>query len=459
MNVSMKDWKPVNCERLYQSFLDNCRPYRLHGPWSLLGSKPDVWIPPARPTDTLQRLHRHWKRNDLFASRLAIPDENEEVMMNPQIVGPSATILPCRESPNGLPYDLVTQQGSLSGNLPALAALGGVSKTGLDECSGGVCMAFCVPDLAVLRMAGIVTTLASRLDQITGPSLTEFCKRFGVRRGYTQPGIFDGQRVPSGKPPFASADMRSEPLDSEAMAEWVMSVRGQSISGRVRWIPRLVLVGWTPSELQLKVPEELDKVIAHLSNIEKFLQIRFDELFVWRPSKEDLDRVCFCLEHGHKKDVRAALLESMAEAVPATEIAEAPSAPISLAEAQARLNEIGLGAPISREWRRRIVIDCERAIHSELLEPLWRYATLQTDAEERARVAGVAGLMKLVLGETNRLCAKLRRGTLKTGNSVEEEVSEKEWEHLLKLFKELSALTGGSRCKRRRARRKRSSRP
>ena len=57
----------------------------------------------------------------------------------------------------------------------------------------------------------------------------------------------------------------------------------------------------------------MEQVRSHFRQLEKCLRLTLDDIFIWTPKTEDIERVKFCLSNAAREDVQASLLESMDE--------------------------------------------------------------------------------------------------------------------------------------------------
>lgn len=442
-------------DRIYESFLKDCRAYRLEGEWSSLKGKVDLWRAPRHPEATLDTLLDNFVEADLLDSNLVVAGD-DGFRLNSLLTKPSTIIFPCREPQSLSAYDLMTERGTLSGELPVCAVLRDAFTRKSMAMFGLICIGSNMKDLAPLRRMGFATTVAHGLDQITGKDLTQFCRAFGFPRADAQCSrIDDGRMWPSrsNAEPFARGN---EGVDGDVKGRRTSSADGNAHQQSDARRTRPVLLAWMPSELRPRASKRLDRVISHLTNIEKNLQISLDDVLVWRASEEDLERFRFCLEHASREHVRAALLKSMEGMIPATEPPEDCSSVSSLVEAHRRLDEMASDPLVDGQWRKELWADYERALDNDLVEPLLREAARHTEPEERVRLSTLANLTRVLGPEAIRISQKLGRQVVRGRSRKVEPVTEKEWDRMLKMFEKVIALTkGDKRCRRKRIGRKR----
>jgi len=177
---------------IYADFLKHCRPTPLPTPWSQFAKNVDFWKPPKDERATLEALQQQHDSNDLFRSRLVVcgtTDEHNQqgkmpagtkLTINSILTGSFSRILPLRTSPQCLPSDLLTGEGTVSGRLPACAVLHDfLVQKGIQQ-TGFLCLVFSMSDMMALRAVGIPAVLAKGLEKITQKSIEDFSSNLGL---------------------------------------------------------------------------------------------------------------------------------------------------------------------------------------------------------------------------------------------------------------------------------------
>ena len=162
--------------QIYADFLLHCLPNLLPPGWRRFAKNVDVWAPPNDENSTLAALREKHSDKDLIRSGVASRDEKNNLALNPIFFGlVDNRILPLRAIPQCNPFDLLTEEGTSSGQLPIYASAHdhhvgkGITKRGI------LCVTFSMLDLTSLRAVGMPATLAFGLEQINRHSLKEFC--------------------------------------------------------------------------------------------------------------------------------------------------------------------------------------------------------------------------------------------------------------------------------------------
>ena len=389
---------------IYADFLKHCRPTPLPTPWSQFAKNVDFWKPPKDEWATLEALQQQHDSKDLLRSRLVvcgIADEHNQqgkipagnkLTINSILTGSFSRILPLRTSPQCLPSDLLTGEGTVSGRLPACAVLHDcLVQTGIQQ-TGFVCLAFSMQDMMALRAIGIPAVLASGLEQITRKSLEDFSSSLGLELPVGSFNIGAGHNAPPTAPL-----VKKNGKENQVTSPWDFSNSGADCDLPTITRPRLFLVGWSPSQRSLRRPSEWDGVLDSLISAARFLDVDLDDVFVWRPAEEDLQRIVFCLSKGSRKHVRKAIKASLrrnSKLVSHTQ--EDVKDAENLQEIRARLRDALLRPGVQPGERRRCLRRHQRAIEDLFVTPFLEQAAAELDPQKRSQLAGLAGINQLV---------------------------------------------------------------
>jgi hypothetical protein len=123
-------------DQIYADFLGHCERMQPPGRWGRLAQYMDVWAPPKNSLATLAALHAMHSLEDLLQSGVVGYADTfrqhphsanhpivKTVSINSALGNPFAQTIPLRALPNSNPFDLVTLEGTVSGQLSACAML------------------------------------------------------------------------------------------------------------------------------------------------------------------------------------------------------------------------------------------------------------------------------------------------------------------------------------------------
>ncbi len=266
-----------------------------------------------------------------------------------------------------------------------------------------LCIAGSTADAAVLIGGGVAATSATGLATLRDEQLQVLCRVFQLtgRRNRGRAGHGRSSDQPDATAPTAAGP-------PPAPAETTASLVAQIIDDPGFEPPDLVLAGWSPSQLSLAEPEELGRVVSHFREIHEYLGIDLDDLFVWRPSGHDLERIQFCLEEGTRRHVWKALLASIdASSVPMIAPPDRAS-PGDLISARNQLQEAlrsrhsQAAEARSQAWR-----DYQRMLQQRLTNPLAEQASAADDPVQRNYTVAAADIAQLVHAQTMAMTAKI----------------------------------------------------
>ncbi len=180
--------------------------------------------------------------------------------------------------------------------------------------------------------------------------------------------------------------------------------------------PRLILVGWTPSQLSRQRPQDLDRVSRNIVNIGSCLGVDLVEVFVWQPAAAEIRRIAFCLTKGSRKDVTKAILDSLDQSgVRLTPCQREKGSSGDLLESRARLRE-ALSRPGSgADCRRRQLREYQQAVDSTFVDPVLKCAVGESDSDERSRLGCLAAVNRLLHPSVELYSAKLEREITRGG--------------------------------------------
>ena len=323
----------------------------------------------------------------------------------------------------------------MSRRLSVCAALHDGFLRSQSEKLGALLVAFSMADLVALRLVGIPATMACGLQQLTGDYLVDFCRSFGLGTA--------GTKACTEQDSMSRAESRPTGIVATGSAATSMDQEPDRVATNPPRSPslRLVIVNWVPSELRREEPAQQQKVRSRLRDLEKHLQLPLDEVLVWTPAIEDVERVKFCLANSGREQVRAAILDSLdGGLVQATDTEDQFTLPNDLPGIWTALRETSLHGSRNSRLEKQLWDEYERMIHVELVEPLVRQAQQEPDPENRARLLGIAVINRLLHPTAELYSANLTRQVRKTGIRKARLVDGRELAPVTKLLDQLFNL-------------------
>jgi hypothetical protein len=421
---------------IYQRFLKFCRSYSLGGLWRDFQGPLDLWSPPADSSAALAALRQQFDDSELRKAGIVSGDSDDMVVLNPILRDPQTTILALREQAENAPFELVVDQGCLSGRLPVCAAMQDRRVQQAVTEAGALVLTFCMEDLAALRQVGIPAMSVHGLADIRREALTEFCRCLQKRR--LRP--YQQKETPHMREqdPGISAEQRGPTQESEAVTEPSLTPTDRQVIGTP---PELIFAAWSPARLELVEPGGFQDIASHFAAIEEYVEIFMYDVYVWHPGQEDLDRVRFCLQNGDREAVREALLASMDASV-AQINAPAPvySAPKNLSEAIVQLENVLHSPAPDEDLEKRAWEDYEEQVNSELAMPLLQLAMTVVEPVEQNLMAAAATITRVLHPQAMLVAAKITKGIGKSGFGEISCVRDKDVKNLLQMTDRLIGL-------------------
>ncbi len=298
-------------------------------------------------------------------SGLVIQGEDETLSFTPMFSQLSCEILPLRASPQGDPFDLLTDAGTVSGRLPLSVAhqdyhvFQQICELGL------LFVTTSLADLLSLRAVGLPAGLAKGLENITGHALAKLRNAWGA----AEPGPATPAGDDEATPPPSLADTQEDgaPQPQPEEPSGPASLTPSALINP----PRLILVGWSPSRLGCQSPGHLDWVISTIMAIAHYLGVDLDEVLVWRPTPQETQRITFGLQKGERQDVVREILKSIdRSAPPLTPSPSDKEATGDFLASRASLHKALVQPGSSRRLRRRLLLKHQKAVESTFVEPL-----------------------------------------------------------------------------------------
>lgn len=352
-----------DCRPIYADFLQLCCPVRPPEPWGRFKTKADCWRPPTDEKAALTALQEKHRDRDLISSGVVIENQAGSLELSPMFLETPTAIVPLRSSPQSKPFDFLTAQGTITGRLPIHASC--QDHLVIKEIGerGFVLGAFCMQDVMSLRAIEMPAALAVGMEEFTQRSMQEFRNAFHL----------------SGPSPSLQS-------------------------------PHLILVGWALSRLARIRPEALDRVIRNIFNTASCHGMALDTVSVWQPDTAEIRSLAKCLEVGGRKAVIDAILSSLDQSAKPLAPSESQQKVADGVQAtgarlrKALLRSDGTPAQRRKQWREYL-----RAVDDALVTPLLELAEMESDLDERSRLAGLAQINRLL--HSNAMCylAKLEK--------------------------------------------------
>lgn len=207
----------------------------------------------------LEGLQQEFSSEQLQTARVLVRRGDNQLQLNPLLVGEGVQGLFLRHTKDDAPFDIVNQNGSLSTGIPpSLTCIHDFYTKSFSGEKKWVFVACSDNDLAVLRMLGLPCTPAAGLAAMNGRHLRDL---------FEDPSVFTD-------PPNQKSTI---PIVSENC--------------------RLVLVEWNIAELKNEQPELATSVVNRLLKAED--AFGFDtshRLTIWRPTVREFSRICSAAE-------------------------------------------------------------------------------------------------------------------------------------------------------------------
>lgn len=340
---------------IYDSFLSSCCPASFPEPWTGLDACDCCYHCPPDSEDTFEQLIEEYRRDHLLASGLAIA-EGGALMLDESLRDPQGFVVAIREAPDKPAHDLLTSSGCISGAIwPVIAAFRDFRiQELLADYEHRLLVAFEMVDVVLLRCLGIPATLGVGLETFDVELLDELADRFGwdVKERQVYLGNVDvdheaealalEERLrPSSPVDEARDDVEArcaenddreecdveadeipesgcaaeeqqhshrqgqEPKECVGRSESSTGDKLESEQNVAVAAPTLVVLGWSPSRLDLESPLEVDSFAKYLDDARWHLGINAsDDVDRWVPNRANLENIRKCLEYGVMSTLR-----------------------------------------------------------------------------------------------------------------------------------------------------------
>lgn len=338
-------------EAILNDFLSYCQPGPVPGRWSISDAMIDVWRCPKNVDEALQALVNKHGHTSLVRAGLILDSPKQKLELSGAFAFQNSSFLALRRSENGAPFDLLADNGSVSGRLPLYSACRDYRIAADLAQQGFVLLTFSLPDFVAMRAVGLPAAPATGLGHFTAKTAREFRKLFESTLKTPESGL-----------------------------------------------KRPALVGWSPSNWSLHRPSGLDEVISNLrATADSLVPQSIDEICLWRPDNKQMRSIADCLGTGAASAAVHAVVESLNESAVSLspERAKIASTP-GLLDSSIKLRQELFrrdGTPKTRKQKLRAH---QQAVQNELVAPLLKQAADESDPIERNRLHAIAALAQVI---------------------------------------------------------------
>ena len=312
---------------------------------------------------TLSELSDEFTPELLEAERIMIRRSDNQLRLNPVLLGDSICGLFLRSSKDGTPFDVVNQSGSLAtDDPPALSCGRDFFTKRFSGDTNSVLVTFSDDDLAISRMLSLPCTPAAGLAKLNGEQLHRL---FQGAPGYPGGALHQGQ--------------------AKAVAPLNY---------------RLLLAGWRVAELKNELPDGVASVAERFVKAEDAFGFDTSQrVGIWQPTPREFSRICSAAEFQDRALVRKLIWRSVCHSTRSTRqfldkaasrhATDYDAARRELLRTISRAQELGFQ---SSEVAKRLE-DFNRAFDKGVVDSIIRDALSATDSVDRALLLTAAELM------------------------------------------------------------------
>ena len=348
-------------DAIYGFVAERGAPCRLPALWARFKAH-EAFVNPDQDAEALfAGLASQFSRDDLLHAGVVRANDQGQLELEPTLSEQGRMLAALRKTSKGSPFCLLSGRGCLGGHhWPFSAILEDFRTRTLQKQAGDqLLIASSMKDVAIFWSMGLPAAPAIGLDRFSRQQIDVFCKSLGA------------SRYNDSTYSFASGMAKKAPVS-------------------------LVLVGWSPSQLDVQEPARIKSVQSHLRNLHVNLGIDLHDVLVWKPSEANIERLRFCLDVGSSRDVKRALLESL----------ETASAPLIETPVTSKLQPAY--ADLLRDWiamqqnrhvdrtaRQRAWDELQEQLERQIIDPLARQALKFDDPRDRELGLALADISRL----------------------------------------------------------------
>lgn len=393
---------------IYEAILKSCVPYSLklggtaYAP--IGGVVTDFYVTPSDPMALRKQLSEAFDEAGLKAAGLLRKtSEPGWVWAYPfeDYLGGSQILFALRAA-NGQPaFDIATERGCLSfRNLPVLAVL---DHFGMQPGQNQhyLFVTATLADAAFFWRIGLAAICGAGLAHLQQPWIDRFCKKLIFHKGYPPTGCLN------------------------------------------RNAPQLVLVQWSPSQMDWKSPPVIEAIAAHFQELMEHLSIGLGSICLWRPTKEKRQTFRVCVRYAGAAELRELVIESVEWCPTHLDDSARPSPkrePQNFSEAndawRKSLREGNNQYEQEKFWSRRT-----EKLESDVLGPLRQHAENSPDPVERGLTMVLAELSGVLDPQIAMLSAKVEKLYAPGNVQMQSSFPPQEFEATLKLVDRVLATT------------------
>ncbi len=270
-----------DCGPIYGRLLSHCLPYTHGDPWQELPVPDDIHRLPENPDAMISDLRQQFSDADLQEAGVLVMDADMAIQPDPLLCTGNGPVIALRRTPDGDPFELMTDGGTFSGRALAVSASlrdGRVREMIEATDENVLCAATTMAELAVLLSLKIPATLATGLEELGGDYLQQ---------------VRDDFQLDPPKPVYDGFLYYEDEGEKKERA------------------PDCLLVGWRLAELSLEKPAGLSEITSHLASVEECLGVPLDQFYTWQPTEKEIKAIEFAMKHAGPEAVRRAILESI----------------------------------------------------------------------------------------------------------------------------------------------------
>lgn len=337
----------------YEQLATLCTPFDLSKlAWSMGASVEVVACPPSLSPESLSQ--KFGLSLESLATTGLVLKVGGHFEIHPGLSVPGEPMLPLRAVPQGRIVDIVTRQGTLSGELPALAMLKDAATVGiLATCDVQLLVTFSLDDLITLRSWGFAAIPAAGLEKLDAKQLLKLGSLLGWCKA---PVDFN--------PPLL-------PVSKE--------------------VPDITVVAWSPASMNASLPETLAALQSYWKKVSDYTEFDCENMALWTVSASDLE----CLEFVHALGDPSRMFDKVVEQIGnAVDFIALVPPPVELSYDAARR------ALITALARRSSSTDIERTTHAYQNAVIKKIESLRDESgEEHSPSSSPLGLIGLTLLE------------------------------------------------------------
>ncbi len=348
------------------------------------------------PDKVVDELLASFTIDELVSSGLARRYDTERCQLIPELVA-GQLFIALRDETTAAPYDLLTAEGCLSGELPALAVLRDrETRTMLEKSQMTLLAAATIEDVLVLRACGLPATLASGFEALPLDDIGRLAV-FGLQ---CDPSYREAALAQQAEEEDAATQPHRAEVDTENMGSAAPHGTWEVDDTTAEEDVSLMLVGWHPSQLTYATATAQKRVADYFLQLSQHLNLEVWELNWWQPQQAEFAALEFVVGRRSAATFgqmlqKLALEGGVSIARIGKPAPQQPGPPSDLAEAMAALDAYRqpphhfFASPTGAEKTRA---EFFRLLERDLLAPLRKQAMASGDPLERLQWMTLADL-------------------------------------------------------------------